>query len=491
MAAMATRTKTTAPGGTANGSRTMAAESGELYPGIQPERVQQLNEAPVREGRYVLYWMQQAQRTELNHALEYAVHRANALELPLLVAFGLMDDYPEANLRHYHFLVQGLQDVAAALAGRDIAFVLRRGAPDEVAVELAADAALVVCDRGYLRPQRRWREHVAERAGCAVVQVESDVVVPVELASDHKEYAARTLRPKITRHLDRFLVDLPQPRLGSTTAVAVDGEDLSDLDALLDRLTLDREVPPVLLFRGGTSAGKEVLASFLSHTFDDYADNRNQPQHDYVSHMSKYLHFGQLSPVYIALQVRERGGGENADTYLEELIVRRELPMNFVFYEPDYDQYRSLPEWARQTLAEHSADPRDPLYTPEQLEAAETEDPYWNAAMTEMKHAAYLHNHMRMYWGKKILEWSADPETAHRTTLYLNNKYFLDGRDANSFANVAWIFGQHDRGWAERPVFGKTRSMTAGGLERKADPRAYVQRVQELVEEARTAGERG
>jgi len=487
---MATSTKAGAPGGSANGSRGVDAESGELYPGIQPERVQRLNEAEVREGRYVLYWMQQAQRTELNHALEYAVHRANELELPLLVAFGLMDDYPEANLRHYHFLVQGLQDVAAALAARGITFVLRRGAPADVAVELAEQAALLVCDRGYLRPQRRWREQVAEAVTCAVVQVESDVVVPVELASDHKEHAARTLRPKITRHLDRFLVDLPQARLNSTATPDVVGEDLSDVDALLGRLKLDREVPPVLLFHGGTSAGKEVLAYFLGDRFDDYAANRNQPQNDYVSHMSKYLHFGQLSPVYIALQVRERGGGENADTYLEELIVRRELPMNFVYYEPDYDQYRCLPEWARRTLAEHASDPREPGYTREQLEAAETEDPYWNAAMSEMKHAAYMHNHMRMYWGKKILEWSADPETAYATTLYLNNKYFLDGRDANSFANVAWVFGQHDRGWTERPVFGKTRSMTAGGLERKADPRAYVRRVQELVEEARVAGER-
>ena len=463
----------------------------DLYPGIQPERVQALNDAPVGTGGHVLYWMQQAQRTELNHALEYAVHRANELGLPLLVAFGLMDDYPEANLRHYHFLVQGLQDVSTALAARGITFVLQRGAPDEVALRLSEGAALLVCDRGYLRPQRRWRERVAAEARCSVVQVESDVVVPVELASDHKEYAARTLRPKLTRHLDRFLVDLPRAELSIREAPAVEGEDLGDLDALLDRLVLDREVPPVLLFHGGTTAGKEVLATFLHDKFDDYAVNRNQPQNDYVSHMSKYLHFGQLSPVYIALQVRERGGAENADTYLEELIVRPELPMNFVFYEPDYDQYRCLPAWARETLAEHASDERDPLYTREQLEAAETEDPYWNAAMSEMKHAAYMHNHMRMYWGKKILEWSADPETAHATTLYLNNKYFLDGRDANSFANVAWVFGQHDRGWTERPVFGKTRSMTAGGLERKADPKAYVQRVHDLVEEARVAGEQG
>jgi deoxyribodipyrimidine photo-lyase len=156
--------------------------------------------------------------------------------------------------------------------------------------------------------------------------------------------------------------------------------------------------------------------------------------------------------------------------------------MNYVFYEPDYDRYSALPEWARRTLDEHRHDARDPQYTRAQLEAAETEDPYWNAAMQEMKVTGYMHNYMRMYWGKKILEWSAAPETAFETALYLNNKYFLDGRDANSFANVAWVFGQHDRGWAERAVYGKVRYLSKGGLERKADPEAYVKKVRELIE---------
>jgi deoxyribodipyrimidine photo-lyase len=467
---------------------TVSGQPDDVYPGIQRERVQTLNDLDVRaEGRYVLYWMQQAQRTELNHALEYAVHRANELRLPLLVAFGLMDDYPEANLRHYHFLLHGLADVAAALERRGVTFVVQRGAPDEVAVRLGQQAALVVCDRGYLRPQRAWRERVAADLPCAVVQVESDVVVPVELASDKKEHAARTLRPKITRHLDRFLVDLPRADLATGGVLEVQGEDLSDVDALLATLELDRQVPPVLLFEGGTAAGKKVLSDFLAEKFGDYAAHRNQPQTDHVSHMSKYLHFGQLSPVYIALQIKEHGGGEDADTYLEELIIRRELPMNFVFYEPRYDEYDALPEWARRTLAEHAADPRDPHYTLEELEGARTDDPYWNAAMEEMRYAGYMHNYMRMYWGKKILEWSAGPEQAYRTTLYLNNKYFLDGRDANSFANVAWVFGQHDRGWTERPVFGKTRYMSAGGLERKADPEGYVAKVRTTVKEAQQA----
>jgi deoxyribodipyrimidine photo-lyase len=320
-----------------------------------------------------------------------------------------------------------------------------------------------------------------------VIQVESDVVVPVELASDKRETAARTLRPKISRHLDRFLVPLPKATPKADTAPEVSGEDLSDLDGLLGRLELDRSVPPVPLFTGGTTAAKKMLAAFIADSLPTYAAHRGQPQTNDVSHMSKYLHFGQISPVYIALELRKAAGGENTEAYLEELIVRRELPMNYVFYQPDYDVYASQPEWARRTLADHAGDERPYLYTQDQLEQAETHDPYWNAAMTEMKVTGYMHNYMRMYWGKKIIEWSKTPEAAYRTTLYLNNKYFLDGRDANSFANVAWVFGQHDRGWTERTVFGKVRYMNAEGLERKADPKAYVAKVEALAAEVEEA----
>ncbi|MGI3779173.1 MAG: deoxyribodipyrimidine photo-lyase [Janthinobacterium lividum] len=461
----------------------------DVYPGIQPERVQLLNDAAVADdGAYVLYWMQQAQRTELNHALEYAVHRANELGRPLLVAFGLMDDYPEANRRHYHFMLQGLADVAAALAERDVPFVVLRGHPDDVALRLSEDASLVVCDRGYLRNQREWRERVAQGAHCSVVQVESDVVVPVELVSDHQEHAARTIRPKITKHLGRFLVGLPTATLEATTPTDVPGEDLSDVDALLDSLGLDDDVPVVPLFTGGTTAGRTVLREFLDDHFDVYADHRNQPQTSDVSHMSKYLHFGQLSVVYIALEAAKKAPSENRDDFLEELIIRRELPMNFVYFQPRYDSYSSLPDFAKKTLSEHEDDRREHRYSRAELEDAETHDEYWNAAMREMRATGYMHNYMRMYWGKKILEWSDTPQHAHATALYLNNKYFIDGRDANSFANVAWVFGQHDRGWTERDIFGKVRYMNAAGLERKAKPKEYVAKVDRLeqdVEDAR------
>ncbi|HZF59582.1 MAG TPA: deoxyribodipyrimidine photo-lyase [Rubrobacter sp.] len=452
---------------------------------IQEERVQHLNDEEVRSDDYVLYWMQSSQRAEYNHALEYAVQRANELGQRVLVVFGLTDDYPEANLRHYAFMLEGLKDVEEALKKRGIGFAVRKGSPDEVALEVGGDASLIVTDRGYMRPQREWREKVAREAGCLLTQVETDVVVPLELASGKREHAARTLRPKIAEYLEDFLVALnpTKPEKGSFD-MRVDGLDLSDIQKILDEMDLDRSVGALgHLYRGGTSEAKKMFRRFLKDSLGDYVEHRNQPQTDDVSHMSKYLHYGHISPIWLALEARKTSTeNKNVESLVEELVVRRELSMNFVFYTPDYDSYSNLPNWAKKTLEEHKDDEREYAYTRKQLENAETHDEYWNAAMREMVHTGYMHNYMRMYWGKKILEWSNTPEHAYRTTLYLNNKYFLDGRDPNSFANVAWVFGQHDRGWTEREVYGKVRYMSSGGLERKAKPEQYVEKVEKRIE---------
>ena len=451
---------------------------------IQEERVRQLNEKEIVEGDYVLYWMQEAQRAEYNHALEYAVQRANELGQPLLVIFGLMADYPEANLRHYAFLLEGLQDVKEGLKERNIKFVVRRGSPDEVALDAGKNASLIVCDMSYLSLQKEWREKVAEGADCLVVQVETEVVVPVELASDKQEHAARTLRPKIQEHLDEFLVELEPTEIDKQSLnMKDDGLDLSNVEEILDDMKLDRSVESVShLYRGGTREAKKILERFLESKLDTYVEHRNQPQTDDVSHMSKYLHYGHISPIYVALKIQDANPPqEDLDSYLEELIIRRELSMNFCHYIPDYDEFSNLPDWAKKTLKDHASDEREYVYAREQLENAQTHDEYWNAAMNEMRYTGYMHNYMRMYWGKKILEWSVTPEEAYETTLYLNNKYFVDGRDPNSYANVAWVFGQHDRGWQERAVFGKVRYMSAGGLERKAKPEQYVEKVERRI----------
>ncbi len=451
---------------------------------IQKSRIQDLNDADVANGRYVLYWMQQSQRAEYNHALEYAVHKANRLKQGVLVVFGLTDDYPEANLRHYAFMLEGLKETRRTLAKRGIRMVVRKGPPADVALALGRDASMIVCDRGYLRHQKAWRDQITEQAKCRVVQVESDVVVPVRVVSIKTEYAARTIRPRIHKHLDSYLRGFKSATCRrSSLDLDIQGIDIEDVEAVLKTLRIDRSVPPVSqFFTGGTSRARQMFKAFVHRRLARYVDNRNQPQTNDISHMGPYLHFGQISPLYLALQIRRADSCLQIakDTFLEEMIVRRELAINFVNTNRHYDTYRCLPEWARQTLEAHRIDPREHVYTRRQLEDARTHDEYWNAAMREMKITGFMHNYMRMYWGKKILEWSRTPQHAFRTTLAINNKYFLDGRDANSYTGVAWIYGIHDRAWFQRPIFGKVRYMAASGLERKCDIRGYVNKVDEF-----------
>lgn len=445
---------------------------------ISSARLKVLVDAPVRtDASYVLYWMQQSQRADFNPALEYALEQANALDLPVLVCFGLTA-FPEANARHYDFMLRGLAEVRARLAARGVAFVIRKTLPHALARELASDAALVVCDRGYLKIQRTWRAKLADGFDRRLVQVEGDVVVPVEVASGKHEYAARTIRPRIHRAWDEHLDQLEARsvrRRADRLAVASD-VDLDDVAAVLAGLRIDATVGPVKRFTPGEGAARARLEAFVARELRRYGDERGKPEANVASHMSPYLHFGQISPVEIALAVRRTPASDSRASYLEELIVRRELAMNHAFYEPGYDTYDILPGWARKTLADHAGDPRPHLYTRDQFEAARTHDPYWNAAMREMIATGYMHNHLRMYWGKKILHWSASPEEAFETTLALNNRWFLDGRDANSFTNVGWLFGLHDRPWGPQPVFGTVRSMGANTF-RKFDADAYVRQV--------------
>jgi deoxyribodipyrimidine photo-lyase len=455
---------------------------------IHPARIGLLNDTEIREGEYVLYWMQQSQRSEMNHALEYAVRQANRLKQGVLVGFGLMDDYPEANLRHYTFMMEGLKETQASLDKRGIKLVVQKGAPPDVALSLGRRASMIVCDRGYLRHQRKWRRTVARQASCRVVQVESDVVVPLEVVSDKAEYAARTIRPKIHKRLHEFLISFRKtPVKTSAHNLNIPSMNLTDIDKILRKLAIDRSVPAVTdFYKGGTSEARRIFRNFLNNSIPHYAEHSNQPQTNDISHMSPYLHFGQISPLYLALQVQDIDDSlqEAKDAYIEELIVRRELAMNFTRYVDNYDSYNCIPQWAQKTLSEHRTDRREYVYTRKQLENAKTHDEYWNAAMREMKYSGFMHNYMRMYWGKKILEWSKTPQRAFKTTLAVNNKYFLDGRDPNSYTGVAWIYGVHDRAWSERPIFGKLRYMAASGLERKCDIRSYVKKVDDLVQRA-------
>lgn len=438
---------------------------------IQPQRIKLLNRKPIDKiGRYVLYWMQASQRAHWNHALDFAINQANQLELPLVVFFGLTDRFPGANLRHYQFMLEGLKEVDATLQKMGIRFILEKISPEFGVVEMSRQAAMVVADRGYLNIQRFWRQWAAEQCHCSVAQVESDAIIPIEEASDKEEYSAATLRRKIKAKLDDYLTPVDNREVKhSSLAMDLPQPPSPELD-------IDNTVQPSPHFKGGTSEALERLRHFLDTHIDHYPETRNDPNRDSVSHLSPYLHFGQISPLFIALETRQQSS-PGADAFLEELIVRRELAMNFVFYNRDYESFACLPDWAQKTLKRHQNDPRTAIYSPLQLERAQTHDPYWNAAQLEMVHTGKMHGYMRMYWGKKILEWVKTPELAFRYALYLNNKYELDGRDPNSFAGVAWCFGKHDRPWSERPIFGTIRYMNDAGLRRKFDADGYVKKI--------------
>ncbi len=474
---------------------------------IHSERAIRLNDRPVnRAGRYVLYWMQQSQRTIDNHALEYAIDQAAAINLPLAVWFGLTPSFPEANARHYHFMIQGLKDVASGLSGRGIPFIVEIADPGEGAAAAGREAALVVTDAGYLRIQRQWRSRAAETLQCPLIQVESDVVVPVETVSSKEEYAAATIRKKIRRLLPSFVVPLHrrcysgQVKGGGrdlpTSGRVIDVTSLDDgsILRLAGNIGIDTSIKPVDWISGGQDEAGRRFKRFLNEKLSAYDALRNDPSRDAQSDLSPFLHFGHLSPLTIVLGIlaREAQSGRRpvssaapgefrlealsagAQAFIEELVIRRELSANYCRFNPQYDSLKALPAWAYNTLKAHQSDKRPYIYSIEELEEGRTHDRYWNAACREMVERGKMHGYMRMYWGKKIIEWTKDIETAHAYMVYLDNKYFLDGRDMNGYAGIAWCFGKHDRPWKEREIFGKVRYMNSRGLERKFDIKAYA-----------------
>jgi deoxyribodipyrimidine photo-lyase len=351
---------------------------------IQPGRIHALSGAPVQSGDYVMYWMQQSQRAECNHALEYAIEKANEQHKPLLVFFGLAGHYPDANLRHYRFMLEGLRETARALRERGIQMVVQRCTPPDGAAKFGRKATMVITDMGYLKIQRQWRRMVSRKLPCPVIEVESDVVVPVGEASQKEEFTAATLRPKISKLLRKYVVPLKSQAVAVTgPAVAAESLDLESIDDILKKMKFHTSVGPVSWIQGGTSEARKRLEAFLQNKLDHFSDLRNDPSVDYQSNLSPYLHFGQISPLYVALEVK-KSRSTQVKPFLEELIVRRELAMNFVCYNDSYDSFDCLPDWAHKALIQHLRDRREHSYLDQELENAQTHDPYWNAAQKEL-----------------------------------------------------------------------------------------------------------
>lgn len=447
-----------------------------------------LNAKPVQGDKpKVIYWMQQSQRFADNAALCFAQELANEHQLPLQTVFVIDAGFPEATSRHFQFMAEGLVETAAQFRRHGLELAVVAGHPLRKIRALGRSAAAIVCDRGYLRELRRWRAQLAAQASCAVWEVDADCIVPVHVASPKAEMAAMTLRPKIHRVLEAWLElpRLPQPArppLAERLAGALPTDSAASLLAALR--PAPRPLPLARPWPGGARQALRRFKAYLAAGLADYASKRTRSLgDDTTSRMSPYLQYGQVSPLRLYLLARDHAAGPAGSTamneafagYAEQLIVRRELAHNYVFYVDDHDSYASMPAWAQKTL-EATCDEREDAYTPAQLEGAATDDPAWNAAQAQMVTTGYMHNYMRMYWAKQILRWHRDPAQAYAIALELNNRYLLDGINANSYTGVGWVFGLHDRPWPAQPGFGKVRAMTAAGLKRKFDIDAYIGR---------------
>jgi deoxyribodipyrimidine photo-lyase len=437
-------------------------------------------------GRCVVYRMRRAQRALDNPALETAIAAANLLGQPVVVFFGLMGRHPVANLRHYSFMIEGLADTADRLLKRRIGFVLRVCAGADSDGEFArfcneVSPSIVVCDEDPARREAKWKLESKLYPSAPLWSVDADVIVPSKLI-EKEQFAARTIRPWIQRLIKEFLrpVGNHAPRKPWTENRRINSVAVSP--ELLDALSIDRSVPSAAKIHGGTGAAKTTLRKFIRERLGDYARDRNHPDLDATSHLSPFLHFGQIGPHTVALAAQEaRASARDREAFLEELIVRRELAVNFVRYNPRFKTIASVEPWALRTIQEHARDRRAYLYTEKQLANAETHDPLWNAAQRQMVISGWMHGYLRMYWAKKILEWTPAADQAHDICVRLNDRYELDGRDPNGYAGIAWaIGGKHDRAWGpERPVYGKIRYMSLASTSRKFDSRAYIEKWSE------------
>ena len=427
----------------------------------------------------VIYWMSRDQRVADNWSLLWAQQEAIIRNRPLRVVFCLIPDYPGANLRHYLFMLKGLAELPDRLSRHNIGFTLLEGNPPEVLPGFlkSCDAHLLVSDFDPLKIKRLWQKQLKKSISIPFYEVDSHNIIPAWIASTKKEYGAYTIRPKIKRLVEQYLTDVPLLQYHPFGSCVDSGRIAVDRLAagIADQKTTEVEWP-----RPGESAAILAMQGFVAKRLTTYTTERNNPCRQGQSGLSPYLHFGQLAPQRLAWQVSQSGHSpEIFADFLEELIVRRELSDNFCLYEPAYDCFAGFPEWAQKSLNAHRSDPRDELYSLPQFEAGETHEALWNACQHDLVTHGKLHGYLRMYWAKKILEWTREPEEALEYAITLNDRYSLDGRDPNGYTGIAWsIGGVHDRAWRERPVLGKIRYMNEAGCRRKFDVEGYIRSVQ-------------
>ncbi|MDP9149201.1 MAG: deoxyribodipyrimidine photo-lyase [Myxococcota bacterium] len=454
-------------------------------------RIRRLNDRPVSpRGEFVLYWTQVFRRAADNAALAWALERANELGLPCVVYEALRPDYPHASDRIHRFVLEGARDTAERLAARGIAHVFflprTREASRHVLAKLAARAAMIVSDDfpAFIVPAQN--AAVAARAPCAFVVIDDCAVVPMALLAK-EETAARTIRPKVLGALATWLRPLHEPpaRVAPPKRLDLPFETVdlarSSLDDLVATCAIDHGVPAAAHSPGGSSEAERRLRAFVRGPLATYDTDHNDPSRSEgdraaSSRLSPYLHFGMVSARHVALEARAWASGPGLDVFLEELLVRRSLSFNFARARVDHARWTALPAWARATLKAHERDPRYADLSRDDLEQARSPDDLWNATMRELRATGVIQSYARMLWGKLPITWMRDPEAAHAAMIHLNDKWALDGRDPNGYANVSWCFGLHDRPWPERAHFGQVRTMTSASARRKLDFEEYIAR---------------
>ncbi|MBN1294078.1 MAG: deoxyribodipyrimidine photo-lyase [Candidatus Latescibacteria bacterium] len=446
---------------------------------VNPARTIKIKEG-IRKKGPVVYWMSRDQRIHDNWALLYAQDIAHKMRVPLVIVFCLVPEFLNAGLRQYDFMLNGLEQTASTAHTYNIPFHMLFGKPEEEIhrfIDLYNCSALIT-DFDPLRIKAGWKALVTASITIPFYEVDSHNIVPSRIASDKQEYGAYTIRKKILSRLPEFLTEFPQITKHPFTQNNLFAS--YDWTTVKRHMTSNNSVLPVEWLKPGEKHAFDVLENFIGTGLPQYAVLNNDPNSQVLSNLSPYLHFGQISAQRITLEVSRRSVpmGINSEPFLEQLIVRRELADNFCYYCPYYDSFEGLPQWAQQTLNEHRDDPKEYIYNIEAFERAETHDPLWNAAQREMEIRGKMHSYLRMYWAKKILEWSINPETAIDTAIYLNDTYGLDGRDPNGYTGILWsIGGLHDRAWGERPIFGKIRYMNYNGCKRKFDTQVYIDRI--------------
>ena len=444
---------------------------------MQNQRFRILKDAKTKKGP-ILYWMSRDQRVNDNWALLYAQRTAIKNEQPLIVLFCLAQTFLGSLSRNLIFMLKGLQELEKDLSDLNISFVIMEGLASDIIPRFIADneIGMIITDFSPLNIKASWIEEILPNIDITFYEIDAHNIIPCWFASNKQEYAASTFRPKVRKGLYVFLEEFPKMKVNP---FKWSGANFSNnFERLISKYKKNEKFKEITWISPGEREAEKVLDQFKARKFTQYHLNKNDPSIDGTSNLSPYLHFGQIASHRVVLElIKILKISDLKNSFYDEIIVRKELSDNFCFYNPNYTDFNCFPTWARQTLNFHRTDQREYIYTLEELEKGETHDEIWNAAQNQMIRLGKMHGYMRMYWCKKILEWSNSPEEALKHTIYLNDKYEIDGRDPNGYAGIAWsIGGLHDRAWKERIIFGKVRYMSEGGLKRKFNIKNYIEK---------------